>query len=303
MPANVASKSQVIDNVFYGLLIWVGAWFQAFFQLVYIPLSVIVLWIYVTQAPPLLGVQFENQLVSSIVEIAIELVQLGAFSTLIVLFIKTSVLLKIELETAWNILTPRYEEYDGVEKTYNRMSVFTVGFLPDSKISEAELDVMRSRASRLFKYSLLMYFSIQLAILLVGKNSVQSRFGSFVSENISSQLIFAVVGIPIVFANLVNNLRLSIEPTPELGLFFVEVGVPSILFVLGLRNRISYYLSMRVNRAWDDPTILTSELASLLKRTFKIVSYIFIGMTLFVLSIATLYLLELVRRGGDVIIM
>jgi hypothetical protein len=47
---------------------------------------------------------------------------------------------------------------------------------------------------------------------------------------------------------MVHELRFSVYLSPDVAVFLVAIGIPSVPFVLGLRNRISYYRYRRVNR-------------------------------------------------------
>lgn len=260
---------------------------------------IVFLWIFFTGGLAFIGITFESKLVARIVEIAIELLQIGVFSTLIMLLIKISILSKIELETAWNILVPRYEEYNDIKKTYNKKSILTTDFLPDTDVSSDEFDVMKSRASKLFRYTIILYISIQFLVLMIGQGTVQTWLGNIISKYISSQLIFTIVGIPVVFANLVHNLRISTNLSPGIGLFLLEVGIPSIVFMLGLRNGISYHLYKR--RLWVDQNS-TDVLIDECVWVARICTKTLIITVLFLISLVIPYLLEFLLRGTTSVI-
>ncbi|WP_251328929.1 hypothetical protein [Haloplanus pelagicus] len=249
MPNNVANTAEITRNLAYRTLIWVGAWLRAFESVLLVPLLVVVVWYLVIGAASLFGARVTRGFVEAVVVgIAVDLLKLGVFSTLLVLFVKASVRLKVELETVWNVLVPRYEGHAGMERTYDERSLFTEGYLPESKIRDAELEIMAARSRALFGYSLVAYAAVKVAVSAIGEAAVVAHVGTVFERSTSSQLLFALVGVPILFANMVHELRFSVYLSPDVAVFLVAIGIPSVPFVLGLRNRISYYRYRRVNR-------------------------------------------------------
>lgn len=289
MPNNVATTKEAVINTLYRVFIWTGAWTFTFRDILRLPVLVVTVWALSQLLLPNVAIKISNTVViGGVVEISQDLVKLGAFATLMVLFIKISILIKNDVQTLWNIWTPRYKEYGKppTEKSYNDQSIFTEGYLLESRVSAKELRFMDRQSKKFFISSAITYVIIQLTLWSVGETTVVSPLEAFLSESTSSQLLFAIIGLPILFANITNNLTFSLYPTAETALFFIEIGVPSILFIFGLQNRISYYKYIRMNRALDEEeSIFLYDLLDVSDLAFNLViGGVVFGATIFVVG-------------------
>lgn len=263
MPNNVATKEEVMRNSTYRIILWWSAWLKSL-KILTIPFIIFAMWGMVNKLFPLFEELLRDLLIIDIIiGISIDLVKLAVFSTLMILFIKLSIMLRVEITTLWDISTPRYREYaiPDFEKEYNKKSIFTKGYLPDSEIYPKEFDIMESYTISYFGLSFITYIFIQGILWLVGEDTLIDPIETLLTISAASDLILAIIGIPIFFANLVGSLKLSIYPEPITGIFFIEFGIPSVFFILGLRNGVSYQLYLTANKTLKKGDTYLIELA------------------------------------------
>lgn len=266
MSNNVATAGEIVRNIGYRVLLWVGAWARSSGRVFLIPVVIIIVLILLDNGVLVGSTDVLATIPGSefVVTISADLVRLVLFSTALLLSVKLSVLLKREIYTVRNITTPRYMEYAGERIEYNTSSIFTTGYLPDSTASDVELETMKSYGDMFSIASYGLFFIINIVVFLIDESVLIAAIESILVQGTTSDLIFAMIGYPILLANLINSLDPSVYPTPETALFFIQVGIPSLPLVLGYRNSISYWKYTRANSilTHDEYTVFLGDICS-----------------------------------------